>query len=208
MIYRYDAVKDRRESVPIGTAAANMSIYVLDENMKPAPVGVPGEIYISGAGVARGYLNRPELTAEKFVDDPFEPGAKMYKTGDLAKWLADGNIEYAGRMDEQVKIRGYRIELGEIEAALYQEEAIKEAVVTAREDIHGFKQLCAYYVSGGQITVSRLRKQLSHTLASYMVPAYFIELDEMPLTSNGKINRKGPLAPDFGPQDRAEYKAP
>ncbi|MCY7909667.1 amino acid adenylation domain-containing protein [Bacillus inaquosorum] len=208
MIYRYDAVKDRRESVPIGTAAANMSIYVLDENMKPAPVGVPGEIYISGAGVARGYLNRPELTAEKFVDDPFEPGAKMYKTGDLAKWLADGNIEYAGRMDEQVKIRGYRIELGEIEAALHQEEAIKEAVVTAREDIHGFKQLCAYYVSGGQITVSRLRKQLSHTLASYMIPAYFIELDEMPLTSNGKINRKGLPAPDFGLQDRAEYKAP
>ena len=208
MIYRYDAVKDRRESVPIGTAAANMSIYVLDENRKPVPVGVPGEIYISGAGVARGYLNRPELTAEKFVDDPFEPGAKMYKTGDLAKWLADGNIEYTGRIDEQVKIRGYRIELGEIEAALHQEEAIKEAVVTAREDVHGFKQLCAYYVSCGQITVSKLRKQLSQTLASYMIPAYFIEMDEMPLTSNGKINRKGLPAPDFGLQDRAEYKAP
>lgn len=208
MIYRYDAVKDRRESVPIGTAAANMSIYVLDENRKPVPVGVPGEIYISGAGVARGYLNRPGLTAEKFVDDPFEPGAKMYKTGDLAKWLADGNIEYTGRIDEQVKIRGYRIELGEIEAALHQEEAIKEAVVTAREDVHGFKQLCAYYVSCGQITVSKLRKQLSHTLASYMIPAYFIEMDEMPLTSNGKINRKGLPAPDFGLQDRAEYKAP
>ncbi|MDR0140773.1 non-ribosomal peptide synthetase [Bacillus sp. JHAA] len=208
MIYRYDPAKDRRESVPIGTAAANTSIYVLDENMKPAPIGVPGEIYISGAGVARGYLNRPELTAEKFVDDPFEPGAKMYKTGDLAKWLADGNIEYAGRIDEQVKIRGYRIELGEIEAALLQEEAIKEAVVTAREDVHGFKQLCAYYVSGGQTTAARLRKQLSHTLASYMVPAYFIELDEMPLTSNGKINRKGLPAPNFELQDRAEYKAP
>ncbi|MEC2277858.1 non-ribosomal peptide synthase/polyketide synthase [Bacillus velezensis] len=208
MIYRYDAAKDRRESVPIGTAAANTSIYVLDENMKPAPIGVPGEIYISGAGVARGYLNRPELTAEKFVDDPFEPGAKMYKTGDLAKWLADGNIEYAGRIDEQVKIRGYRIELGEIEAALLQEEVIKEAVVTAREDVHGFKQLCAYYVSGGQTTAARLRKQLSQTLASYMVPAYFIELDEMPLTSNGKINKKGLPAPDFELQDRAEYKAP
>ncbi|MDQ8091444.1 non-ribosomal peptide synthase/polyketide synthase [Bacillus amyloliquefaciens] len=208
MIYRYDAVKDRRESVPIGTAAANMSIYVLDENRKPVPIGVPGEIYISGAGVARGYLNRPELTAEKFVDDPFEPGAKMYKTGDLAKWLADGNIEYAGRIDEQVKIRGYRIELGEIEAALHQEEAIKEAVVTAREDVHGFKQLCAYYVSCGQITVSKLRKQLSQSLASYMIPAYFIEMDEMPLTSNGKINKKGLPAPDFGLQDRAEYKAP
>ncbi|MFE9943147.1 non-ribosomal peptide synthase/polyketide synthase [Bacillus velezensis] len=208
MIYRYDPAKDRRESVPIGTAAANTSIYVLDENMKPAPIGVPGEIYISGAGVARGYLNRPGLTAEKFVDDPFEPGAKMYKTGDLAKWLADGNIEYAGRIDEQVKIRGYRIELGEIEAALLQEEAIKEAVVTAREDVHGFKQLCAYYVSGGQITAARLRKQLSHSLAGYMVPAYFIELDEMPLTSNGKINRKGLPAPDFELQDRAEYKAP
>lgn len=208
MIYCYDAAKDRRESVPIGTAAANTSIYVLDENMKPAPIGVPGEIYISGAGVARGYLNRPELTAEKFVDDPFEPGAKMYKTGDLAKWLADGNIEYAGRIDEQVKIRGYRIELGEIEAALLQEEAVKEAVVTARVDAHGFKQLCAYYVSGGQTTAARLRKQLSHSLAGYMVPAYFIELDEMPLTSNGKINKKGLPAPDFELQDRAEYKAP
>nr|AFG19378.1 bacillomycin D synthetase B [Bacillus amyloliquefaciens] len=208
MIYRYDAAKDRRESVPIGTAAANTSIYVLDENMKPAPIGVPGEIYISGAGVARGYLNRPELTAEKFVDDPFEPGAKMYKTGDLAKWLADGNIEYAGRIDEQVKIRGYRIKLGEIEAALLQKKAIKEAVVTAREDVHRFKQLCAYYVSGGQTTAARLRKQLSHTLASYMVPAYFIELDEMPLTSNGKINKKGLPAPNFELQDRAEYKAP
>ncbi|MCO4850630.1 non-ribosomal peptide synthase/polyketide synthase [Bacillus vallismortis] len=208
MIYRYDAVKDRRESVPIGTAAANMSIYILDENRKPAPIGVPGEIYISGAGVARGYLHRPELTAEKFVDDPFASGAKMYKTGDLAKWLADGNIEYAGRIDEQVKIRGYRIELGEIEAALLQEEAIKKAVVIAREDVHGFKQLCAYYVSGGQITGSRLRKHLSHSLASYMIPAYFIELDEMPLTSNGKINKKALPAPDFELQDRAEYKAP
>ncbi|MBT2572354.1 amino acid adenylation domain-containing protein, partial [Bacillus sp. ISL-51] len=208
MIYRYDSVKDRRESVPIGTAAANTSIYVLDENMKPVPIGVPGEIYISGAGVARGYLNRPELTAEKFVDDPFVPGAKMYKTGDLAKWLADGNIEYAGRMDEQVKIRGYRIELGEIEAALLQAEAIKEAVVIAREDVHGFKQLCAYYVSGQPLTVSRLREQLSHDLPGYMVPAYFIELEKMPLTSNGKINRKGLPAPDFRLQDRAEYKAP
>ncbi|MGF7533043.1 amino acid adenylation domain-containing protein [Bacillus mexicanus] len=208
MIYRYDAVKDKRESVPIGTAAANMSIYILDENRKPAPIGVPGEIYISGAGVARGYLNRPELTAEKFVDDPFEPGAKMYKTGDLAKWLADGNIEYAGRIDEQVKIRGYRIELGEIEEALLQEEAIKEAVVTARVDVHGFKQLCAYYVSGGQITGAQLRKQLAHSLANYMIPAYFIELDEMPLTSNGKINKKGLQAPDFDLQDRAAYKAP
>ncbi|MGW8460335.1 non-ribosomal peptide synthase/polyketide synthase [Bacillus atrophaeus] len=208
MIYRYDSVRDRRESVPIGTAAANMSIYVLDENLKPVPIGVPGEIYISGAGVARGYLNRPELTAEKFVDDPFVPGAKMYKTGDLAKWLPDGNIEYAGRMDEQVKIRGYRIELGEIEAALHQAEAIKEAVVTAREDVHGFKQLCAYYVSSQPLTVSRLREQLSHALPGYMVPAYFIELEKMPLTSNGKINRKGLPAPDLRLQNRAEYKAP
>ncbi|MED1018427.1 non-ribosomal peptide synthase/polyketide synthase [Bacillus atrophaeus] len=208
MIYRYDSVRDRRESVPIGTAAANMSIYVLDENLKPVPIGVLGEIYISGAGVARGYLNRPELTAEKFVDDPFVPGAKMYKTGDLAKWLTDGNIEYAGRIDEQVKIRGYRIELGEIEAALHQAEAIKEAVVTAREDVHGFKQLCAYYVSSQPLTVSGLREQLSHALPGYMVPAYFIELEKMPLTSNGKINRKGLPAPDLRLQDRAEYKAP
>ncbi|MGN9865284.1 non-ribosomal peptide synthase/polyketide synthase [Bacillus swezeyi] len=208
MIYRYDPDNDRRESVPIGTAAANTSIYVLDEGMKPVPIGVPGEMYISGAGVARGYLNRPELTAEKFVENPFVAGARMYKTGDLAKWLPDGNIEYSGRIDEQVKIRGYRIELGEIETAMHRVEAIKEAVVIAREDVHGFKQLCAYYVSGQPLTVSRIREQLSHALPGYMVPTYFIELEKMPLTSNGKINRKGLPVPDLRLQDRAVYKPP
>ncbi|MCY8701099.1 non-ribosomal peptide synthase/polyketide synthase [Bacillus spizizenii] len=208
MLYRYDAVKDRRESVPIGTAAANTSIYVLDEDMKPVPIGVPGEMYISGACVARGYLNRPELTAEKFVENPFVTGERMYKTGDLAKWLPDGNIEYLGRMDEQVKIRGFRIELGEIETAMLQAEEIKEAVVTAREDVHGLKQLCGYYVSSQPITVSQIREQLSQSLPGYMIPAYFIKLEKMPLTPNGKINQKELPTPDLQLQDRVAYKPP
>ncbi|MBT2572355.1 amino acid adenylation domain-containing protein [Bacillus sp. ISL-51] len=208
MIYRYDAKQDKREFVPIGAAAANTNIYVADASRNLVPIGVPGEIYISGAGVARGYWNRPDLTAEKFVDNPYIPGTKMYKSGDLAKRLKDGNLVYLGRIDEQVKIRGHRIELGEIEAAMHNVEAVQKAAVAAREEEDGLKQLCAYYVSEKPITIAQLREQLSLELPDYMVPSYFVQLEHMPLTSNGKINRKALPAPEASLQQTAEYVPP
>ncbi|ASF29003.1 peptide synthetase [Bacillus amyloliquefaciens] len=208
MIYRYDAKRDKREFVPIGTAAANTDIYVADASRNLVPIGVIGEMYISGPGVARGYWNRPDLTAEKFVENPFIPGAKMYKSGDLAKRLRNGNLVYVGRIDEQVKIRGHRIELGEIEAAMHNVEAVQKAAVTAREAEDGLKQLCAYYVSDKPIAAAQLREQLSSELPDYMVPSYFVRLEHMPLTSNGKINRKALPAPEASLQQTAEYVPP
>ncbi|MDT2237071.1 amino acid adenylation domain-containing protein [Paenibacillus larvae] len=207
MIYHYDAEKDRRQSVPIGKPAANTNLYVLDAGGKPVPVGVPGEIYIGGTGVARGYLNRPELTAEKFVDNPFVPGEKMYRTGDLARWLPDGNIKYLGRIDNQVKIRGYRIELGEVESALLDMESVQEAVVTAwGED--GSKQLCAYLVGDPSIETIQFRQQLLRRFPEYMIPAYFVRLEELPLTLNGKIYREALPAPEGRMKSGTEYTAP
>ncbi|KXJ38924.1 non-ribosomal peptide synthetase [Bacillus spizizenii] len=208
MIYRYDAERDRREFVPIGTPAANTSIYVLDASMNLVPIGVPGEMYISGAGVARGYWNRPGLTAEKFVHNPFAPGTIMYKTGDLAKRLRDGNLIYLGRIDEQVKIRGHRIELGEVEAAMQKVEAVQKAVVIAREEEDGLLQLCAYYVSNKPITIAEIREQLSQELPDYMIPSHYVQLEQLPLTSNGKINRKALPAPEVSLEQIAEYVPP
>ncbi|OLQ57027.1 non-ribosomal peptide synthetase [Bacillus licheniformis] len=207
MIYSFDPQKDRRESVPIGTAAANMNIYVLDGGRKPVPIGVPGEIYISGAGIARGYLNRPELTAEKFVEHPFAAGEKMYKTGDVARWLPDGNIEYVGRMDHQVKIRGYRIEIGEVEAVLLQLESVKEAVVIAIEE-EGSKQLCAYLTGDESLHTAQLKRHLLNKLPAYMIPAYFVQVEKMPITANGKIDRKALPAPEGNRLTGTEYAAP
>ncbi|MDR4435229.1 non-ribosomal peptide synthetase [Bacillus tequilensis] len=207
MIYSFDPQKDRRESVPIGTAAANMNIYVLDAGMKPVPIGVPGEIYISGAGIARGYLNRPGLTAEKFVEHPFAAGEKMYKTGDVARWLPDGNIEYLGRIDHQVKIRGYRIEIGEVEAALLQLESIKEAVVIAIEE-EGSKQLCAYLSGNESLNTAQLKRHLLNKLPAYMIPAYFVQIEKMPITANGKVDRKALPAPEGNRLTGTEYAAP
>ena len=197
------------DEVTIGRPIANAQIYVLNPSLYPVPIGVTGELYIGGAGVARGYLNRPELTAEKFIPDPFAaaPGARMYKTGDLARYRPDGNIEFLGRIDHQVKIRGFRIELGEIEAVLGQHPAVREAVVLAREDAPGNssaslrteKRVVAYYVVAEQKplpTTTDLRSFLKEKLPEYMVPAVFVLLDALPLMPNGKIDRRALPAPD------------
>jgi aryl carrier-like protein len=168
-------------------------------------------LYIGGVQVARGYLNRAELTAEKFVPNPFasEAGERLYQTGDLGRWLADGNIEFLGRSDFQVKVRGFRIELGEIEARLREHEGVREAVVVAREDIPGEKRLVAYY-TGAEETLSAegLRGHLSVGLPEYMVPAAYVRLESMPLTSNGKLDRKGLPAPEGDAYAVQEYEAP
>lgn len=152
MIYQYDAGRDRQVSVPIGKPASNVQLYILDERQEVQPVGIAGELYISGDGVAKGYLNKPELTSEKFLPNPFLPGERMYRTGDLARMRPDGHIEYLGRIDHQVKIRGYRIELGEIEHQLLRHSDIKEAAVAAKTDQSNDQVLCAYVVSERDIT--------------------------------------------------------
>ncbi|WP_327195507.1 non-ribosomal peptide synthetase, partial [Paenibacillus alvei] len=192
----------------VGKPIHNTTVYILDARGGLQPIGVAGELYISGAGVARGYLNRPELTAEKFVENPFEPGRRMYRTGDLARWLPDGTVDYLGRIDDQVKIRGYRIELGEIEAQLLKVAAVEEAAVVAREDAAGQKQLCAYIVAERVLTVGELRKALARELPEYMIPVYFTQLDRMPLTSSGKVDRKALPASEEGLSAGTEYVAP
>jgi amino acid adenylation domain-containing protein len=203
-------------AVPIGRPIANTQMYILDRDLRPVPLGVMGEIYIGGAGVARGYLNRPELTAERFIKDPFssDPQGRMYKTGDLGRWRADGNIEYLGRNDHQVKIRGFRIELGEIETQLLRHEQIQEAVVIAREDVSGEKRLVAYVVAGEAagtseaVSVERLREYLKSVLPDYMVPSAFVLLESLPLTANGKLDRKALPAPAGESFGQRGYEAP
>jgi amino acid adenylation domain-containing protein len=184
------------ESIPIGSPIANTQVYILDDYLQPVPVGVPGELHIGGAGLARGYLNRPELTQEKFIPNPFD-NSKLYKTGDLARYLPDGNIEYLGRIDHQVKIRGFRIELGEIEAVLSQHEDVQISCVIVREDTPGEKQLVAYIVPQKDVTLttSELRQFLGNKLPGYMIPSAFVMLDSLPLTPNGKVDRRALKAP-------------
>ncbi|MCP4215912.1 MAG: amino acid adenylation domain-containing protein [bacterium] len=181
-------------NIPIGKPLANTSLYVLDKTQKVQPVGVPGELYISGDGLAMGYLNRPDLTAGAFVPNPFQPGERMYKTGDLAAWLPDGNIQYLGRLDFQVKIRGFRIELGEIETAILGHQSVKDAVVITREETPGNFYLCAYVVPTGVPDWSEfiplLRETLARSLPDYMIPAYFVRMDVLPLNAAGKVNRR------------------
>jgi amino acid adenylation domain-containing protein len=187
--------KDTLES--IGTPIANTQIYILDPELQPVPIGVTGELHIGGAGVARGYLNRPELTAEKFIPNPFSE-IRLYKTGDLARYLPDGNIEYLGRIDSQVKIRGFRIEQGEIEAALLQHPQVLETAVIARAEKSGEKRLVAYVVATpDKPAPSSLRRFLKQKLPEYMIPAAFVILESLPLTPNGKLNRRGLPAPDL-----------
>ncbi|RON52260.1 hypothetical protein BK666_02495 [Pseudomonas frederiksbergensis] len=202
---------DRGDSVPIGRPIANIQIRVLDSFGEPTPMGVAGEINIGGVGVARGYLNLPELSAERFVADPFstDPDARLYKTGDLGRWLADGSIEYMGRNDFQVKIRGFRIELGEIEAKLANHPDVKEVVVLAREDASGEKRLVAYYTTtDAALETETLRSHLQAQLPEYMVPAAYVRLDALPLTSNGKLDRKALPAPDLTSLITRTYEAP
>jgi thioesterase domain-containing protein len=199
---------------PIGRPIANTRLYVLDGGMRPLPVGVAGELYVGGTGLARGYRRRPALTAERFVPDPFggEPGSRLYRTGDRVRYRADGAIEYLGRLDHQVKVRGFRVELGEIEAALARHEAIREVVVVAREDQPGDRRLVAYYVGAGEVAASELREYLRQRMPEYMVPGVFVALPAMPLSPNGKVDRKALPAPDraalevarVAPRDTAE----
>jgi amino acid adenylation domain-containing protein len=198
--------------LPIGRPIANTKIYILDANLQPLPAGLPGDLYVSGPGLARGYLNRPETTAEKFIDDPFsaQPGTRMYKTGDVARYLANGEIEFAGRTDDQVKIRGYRVELKEIESVLGSFAGVREVVVVARES-EGEKNLVAYVVPSRERTPtgSELRSYLKQRLPHYMVPSAFVLLEAMPKTPNGKVDRRGMPAPkpaDF--TEPNEYVAP
>ncbi|WP_261887413.1 non-ribosomal peptide synthetase [Vibrio aerogenes] len=198
---------------PIGRQLADLRLYILDPHQQPVPVGVAGELYVGGDGVARGYFNRPELTAERFPEDPFvtTPGARMYKSGDMGRWLADGSVEYLGRNDDQVKIRGFRIELGEISSVLQLCDGVQDAFVIAKGD-GAEKRLVAYYlpaaVSGTAVTPDELKTRLGTALPDYMIPAAYVVLDEIPLTPNGKIDYRALPEPDEAALIRHEYEAP
>jgi amino acid adenylation domain-containing protein len=195
-----DDVPAAAATIPIGRPLANTTVYVLDASLSPVPVGVPGEIYIGGAGTARGYARRPELTAARFVPDPFgPPGSTLYRTGDLGRFVEDGSVEFVGRIDQQVKIRGFRIELGEVESALVHQATVSEAVVVAHESVTKDKSLVAYVVpaEGKAFDVEAARAEMRRVLPDYMVPSAFVLLDALPLTANGKVDRKALPAPDL-----------
>src|SRR6266508_1164454 len=207
-VYEVNGVESGREVVPIGKPIANAQIDVLDRGLEPAPIGARGEIYVSGAGVARGYVSRAELTGEKFVPNRFgrNGGERVYRTGDLGRYLPDGKIEFIGRGDHQVKVRGYRIELGEIEAVLNEHRSVKQSVVVAREDENGGKRLLGYVVGEGGVTAAELKSYVRERLPEYMVPEAIMILEEMPLTANGKVDRKRlPEVKDGGRQSEQEY---
>src|SRR4029077_17687775 len=201
-------------NVPIGRPIANTQVFILDPFLNPVPIGVPGELYTGGDGLAHGYWKRPELTAEAFIPNAFDVNRRspvLYKTGDSARYLPNGNIEFLGRLDQQVKIRGFRIELGEIETVLGRHPAIRECVVTARADGLGIKRLIAYLVSRDQSgpTASELRNFLNDKLPDFMVPAAFVQLSALPLTTNGKVDRKALPMPDHArPALERKYVAP
>jgi hypothetical protein len=211
----------------IGTPLANMSLYVLNSRLQLSPVGVGGELHIGGVGLAKGYLNRPDLTAEKFIVNPHynhneaNSSKLIYKTGDLVRWLPNGDLEYLGRIDHQIKIRGFRIELGEIESTLAEHSHVKDAVVLAKESSNGDNRLIAYIVvaseliaenenkpNNSSLLVEQLRQYLSQHLPDYMIPAAFVLLEKLPLTPNGKVDRKALPEPDFHSSRLDDYVAP
>jgi acyl-coenzyme A synthetase/AMP-(fatty) acid ligase len=193
---------------PIGRPIANSRVQVVDASGNPMPLGVPGELLIGGACLARGYLDRPDLTAELFVPDPLEPGGRLYRTGDLCRFRPDGHLEMLGRLDHQVKVRGFRIELGEIEAALARHPAVEAAVVLARQDVPGDLRLVAYVVpAAGDLEIQDLRDWLSKSLPQYMVPGFFVTLPGLPVTANGKIDRRRLPAPEH-PGTEAAFVPP
>jgi amino acid adenylation domain-containing protein len=211
-VYSTCSLVDRGKKVHLGRPLPNTRGYILDRHGQPVPAGVPGELHLAGAGLARGYLNRPELTNERFIPDAFATDGRMYKTGDLCRWRADGTIDFHGRIDHQVKVRGFRVELGEIESALSKQAGVRQALVTAADDPAGGKRLVAY-VAGESLPVGRLRGGLRRTLPEYMVPSVFVPLDRFPLTPNGKVDRKRLPAPTWGervptsePRDELERK--
>ncbi len=202
LAYRVDQGQGDRDyaMTPLGRPLANTQLYVLNRHMQPVPIGIPGELHIGGAGVTRGYLNRPDLTAEKFISNPFsnEPNARLYKTGDLVRYLPDGNIEFLGRIDHQVKIRGFRIELGEVEAVLSQHPDLRQVVIRVLEDASGDKRLVAYAVPHQEPApaISELRRFMKKQLPEYMVPSAFVVLEALPLTPHGKVDLRALPAPD------------
>lgn len=203
-------ITDPSAPILIGKPIHNTKIYVLDEHLSPVPLGVPGELYIGGDGVTNGYLNREELTAERFVNDPFIDGRKIYRTGDIVRYKADGNLEYHRRADNQVKVRGFRIELGEIETVLSKHENIKQSIIDVREDMPGDPRLVAYYISKENVNIvsTELRKFLRQELPDYMIPQYMVEVEVFPLTPNGKIDRKSLPSPFVATSDNEEIIRP
>ncbi|MFZ5352311.1 MAG: amino acid adenylation domain-containing protein [Bacillota bacterium] len=188
-VWIHEKAEGSYDSVPIGKPIPNTKVYILNENNELLPIGIPGELCVSGETLARGYLNKPELTDEKFIQSPFEEGERLYKTGDLAMWLPDGNIEFLGRIDHQVKIRGYRIELAEIENQVLSFDEIREAAIVVYEDTGKSKYMCAYFTSNTIIDIDELKKHMLKELPEYMIPSCFMQIDSMPLTHNGKIDR-------------------
>ncbi|AOC89866.1 surfactin non-ribosomal peptide synthetase SrfAA [Bacillus amyloliquefaciens] len=203
-----DVIEEDAISVPIGKPVSNTEIFILNKAGRIQPAGIPGELCVSGEGLVEGYYNRPELTEEKFVKHPFKEGERMYKTGDLARWLPNGDIEFIGRIDHQVKIRGQRIELGEIEHQLQSHDQVQECIVLAVDQGAGDKLLCAYFVGLREISSRELREHTAKDLPAYMIPAVFIQMDELPLTGNGKIDRRALPMPDVTAANAVSYTAP
>ncbi|OOM76199.1 tyrocidine synthase 3 [Clostridium puniceum] len=206
-LYEVKGKWDENIAIPIGTPISNSTTYIMDRNNNLLPIGVSGELCVGGAGIARGYLNRGNLTKEKFIENPYVSGEKIYKTGDLAEWLSDGNIHFMGRMDYQVKINGFRIEMQEIEGELLKYSKVKEAVVVDKKDESGNKYLCAYVVSNEKVSSKKIKEFLKKELPSYMIPSHIMQLESMPVNSNGKVERKAlpsPKSSDF----KYEYIAP